>query len=84
MSSNYPPGTWEGDPRAPWNDPDPYDMYGEEEITVKARELCLNDGQIWLNLSDAARQKYIDDAIEEFDMDWVDEQEARAEAKYGL
>jgi len=20
--SNYPPGTWEGDPRAPWNAPD--------------------------------------------------------------
>lgn len=20
--SNYPPGTWEGDPRAPWNEPD--------------------------------------------------------------
>jgi hypothetical protein len=23
MASNYPPGTWEGDPRAPWNAPDP-------------------------------------------------------------
>jgi hypothetical protein len=22
MSNNYPPGTWEGDPRAPWNAPD--------------------------------------------------------------
>ena len=22
MTSNYPPGTWEGDPRAPWNAPD--------------------------------------------------------------
>ena len=23
--SNYPPGTWEGDPRAPWNEPDPWE-----------------------------------------------------------
>lgn len=33
MSSNdyYPMGTWGGDPRAPWNQPDPEDVeqYGE-------------------------------------------------------
>ncbi len=24
MMDNYPPGTWEGDPTAPWNDPEDY------------------------------------------------------------
>ena len=23
MQNNYPDGTWSGDPRAPWNEPDP-------------------------------------------------------------
>lgn len=28
--SNYPPGTWAGDPRAPWNQPDEdIDEYGD-------------------------------------------------------
>lgn len=25
MASNLPPGTWEGDPAAPWNRPDPWE-----------------------------------------------------------
>lgn len=29
MSSNYPPGTWAGDPRAPWNQED-----GEDAQTI--------------------------------------------------
>lgn len=28
MSGNYPPGTWGGDPRAPWNEPDPPECPG--------------------------------------------------------
>lgn len=24
VTGNYPPGTWNADPRAPWNEPDPW------------------------------------------------------------
>lgn len=24
VTGNYPPGTWDADPRAPWNEPDPW------------------------------------------------------------
>jgi hypothetical protein len=36
-NSNYPPGTWEGDPRAPWNQPDPWEgrTCGECSLTGK-------------------------------------------------
>ena len=27
--SNYPMGTWSGDPRAPWNQDDDFDEYGD-------------------------------------------------------
>lgn len=25
ITGNYPPGTWDADPRAPWNEPDPWE-----------------------------------------------------------
>lgn len=32
MSSNLPPGCWEGDPRAPWNQPDPPECHYHAEF----------------------------------------------------
>lgn len=31
-AANYPPGTWEGDPRAPWNAPDLPECPGHGEM----------------------------------------------------
>ena len=25
VTGNYPPGTWDADPRAPWNEPEPWE-----------------------------------------------------------
>lgn len=25
ITGNYPPGTWDADPRAPWNEPEPWE-----------------------------------------------------------
>ena len=39
-NSNYPPGTWEGDPAAPWNEPrDPWEgrTCGECRMLVRVR-----------------------------------------------
>lgn len=44
--SNYPPGTWAGDPRAPWNAPDPdleCDECGHRTDTGDEGDQCDED-----------------------------------------
>lgn len=67
----YPPGVTGNEPY--FNPPE----YDEDEVDKRARQFCLNDGQIWLNLPESAKDKYRADAEEAIDLDWVDEQEAR-------
>lgn len=46
---NYPMGTWGGDPRAPWNRPDPEDeeQYGEawDDLDEEEREIDWKVGR---------------------------------------
>lgn len=37
VTGNYPPGTWDADPRAPWNPPDPWDGRTCSECAFFAR-----------------------------------------------
>ena len=47
MSGNYPDGTWAGDPRAPWNEPDEDpewdDEYDDPRIDMLREEGYEND-----------------------------------------
>ena len=38
--SNYPDGTWAGDPRAPWNEP--WEDQGMEDDWETENEFCLD------------------------------------------
>lgn len=71
MSSNYPPGTWEGDPRAPWNQEDPiccsecvywFSDDGEQGICCRLLEEADDDGRFQRRIAVGGGQtrKYTD------------------------
>lgn len=43
VTGNYPPGAWDADPRAPWNEPDPWEGRTCGEC-VRCRPLAMLDG----------------------------------------
>lgn len=45
ITGNYPPGTWDADPRAPWNEPEPWE--GRECGECRhCRPLRMLDGEL--------------------------------------
>lgn len=44
MNSNYPAGTWEADPRAPWNQPEEVEEMQEEiEIVTTIKNIGMDE-----------------------------------------
>ena len=44
--SNYPMGTWSGDPRAPWNQDDDYEEYGDWGVEPEESEEPREPGRL--------------------------------------
>jgi hypothetical protein len=61
MSSNYPPGVTGNE--AYFNPPDDPD---DDWVESKAKQLALNDAQLWDNLPSAAKNSYREQAKDEW------------------
>jgi len=60
--SNYPDGTWAGDPRAPWNAPDaePVECWGcgKEAVDEEVGDICEDCGEDFREKEPYTREDY--------------------------
>lgn len=70
MSDNYPAGTWDGDPYAPWNQPEPWEGKTCEDCSLQAnlgaRTICLYE-PMRANIAEISEVEPDDPACEAFE-----------------